>query len=488
MPHVTIIGGGIAGMATAFYLQKMSAEAGQPLDYTLIEREPRFGGKIDTAYQDDFIIEGGPDSFVTIKPHGTMLCRHLGLIDEIIPTNDHRRNIFVLKNGKLTPFPGGYRLTIPTEFVPFALSTLISPLGKVRMGLDLFIPPRRETGDESLANFIRRRLGSEALDKIAGPMMAGIYVANPEQLSMHSTFPQFIQMEQKYGSLIKAMRQAKKQRAAAASGSNGNKPQAMFTTLKGGMKDLVDSLISQLTGKLRLGTTVTAIAHQEPGFLITMEGPQNIKTIATDAVIIATPAYVAARLVKPFAPELSRRLQRIRYVSTATVSLGFRAADVAGQHDFDGFGFMVPKSENRQLLACTWSSTKFNHRAPAQDALVRVFVGGEGREQLVELPDNKLVALARAELSDIMGLTAKPVVSRVFRWPKGNAQYDVGHLDRVAEIENLAGNIPGLYFTGSAFRGIGIPDCVKSAIATVEQILMQVDKSHITSKILEERN
>lgn len=478
MPHVTIIGGGIAGLATAFYLQKKSIETGQPLDYTLIEREPRFGGKIDTAYEDDFIIEGGPDSFVTIKPHGTMLCRDLGLQDEIIPTNDHRRSIFVLKNGKLTPFPGGYRLTIPTEFVPFALSTLISPLGKLRMGLDLVIPPRTETSDESMANFIRRRLGGEALDRIAGPIMAGIYVADPEKLSMQSTFPDFIRMEQQHGSLIKAMRQAKKQRLAAArAGSNGSqpaKPPAMFTSLKGGMKRLVDTLISQLSGDLRPGSTVTGLSPAEPGFRVTVEGPHGTETLATDAVVIATPAYVAARLVEPFAPELAGRLQQIRYVSTATVSLGYRAGDVAGQHDFEGFGFMIPKSENRQILACTWSSTKFDHRAPGDDALVRAFVGGDGREHLLDLPDDELVALVRAELADTMGLSAPPVVSRVFRWPKGNAQYDVGHLDRVAEIEAMAVTVPGLYFTGSAFRGIGIPDCVKSAIATVEQILEQV--------------
>lgn len=465
-------------MATAFYLQKKSIETGQPLDYTLIEREPRFGGKIDTAYEDDFIIEGGPDSFVTIKPHGTMLCRDLGLQDEIIPTNDHRRSIFVLKNGKLTPFPGGYRLTIPTEFVPFALSTLISPLGKLRMGLDLVIPPRNDTSDESMANFIRRRLGGEALDRIAGPIMAGIYVADPEKLSMQSTFPDFIRMEQQHGSLIKAMRQAKKQRLAAArAGSNGSqpaKPPAMFTSLKGGMKRLVDTLISQLSGDLRPGSTVTGLSREEPGFRVTVEGPHGTETLATDAVVIATPAYVAARLVEPFAPELAGRLQQIRYVSTATVSLGYRAGDVAGQHDFEGFGFMIPKSENRQILACTWSSTKFDHRAPGDDALVRAFVGGDGREHLLDLPDDELVALVRAELADTMGLSAPPVVSRVFRWPKGNAQYDVGHLDRVAEIEAMAVTVPGLYFTGSAFRGIGIPDCVKSAIATVEQILEQV--------------
>jgi oxygen-dependent protoporphyrinogen oxidase len=471
MPHITIIGGGIAGLATAYYLQKKSREADLPVQYTLIESEPRFGGKIATAKEKNFVIEGGPDSFVTIKPHGTMLCRDLGLEDQLIPTNDDRRNIFVLRHGKLVPFPGGYRLTVPTEFVPFALSPLISPLGKLRMGLDLVIPPRKESSDESLGDFIRRRLGNEALDRIGGPIMAGIYVANPDRLSMQSTFPQFIAMEQKYGSLIKAMRQSKKN---PPPGSNGRaKPQAMFTSLRGGMTDLVEAMLDNLAGELRPGQRVVELKYREPGFDVTLQTPGGFEAIATDAVVLATPAYVAATLVEPIDRQLAGLLQKIRYVSTATVSLGFRQADVTGQHNFNGFGFMIPKSEGRQILACTWSSTKFNHRAPANDVLVRVFIGGDGREHLVELPDDDMVGIAKAELKSLMGVTAQPVVQKVFRWPKGNAQYDVGHLDRVSEIEVAAATLPGLYFTGSAFRGIGIPDCVKSAISTVDQLLGQ---------------
>jgi len=360
---------------------------------------------------------------------------------------------------------------VPTEFVPFALSPLISPLGKLRMGLDLFIPPRRESGDESLGDFIRRRLGQEALDRIAGPIMAGIYVADPDRLSMESTFPQFLAMEQKYGSLIKAMRQAKQNGASAGGGQT--KPPAMFTTLRGGMADLVDALIDNLAGELRPGQRVIGLRPLSPGFEVTLQTEAGPQTLTTDAVVIATPAYVAAQLVEAIDPTLAGLLGKIRYVSTATVSLGYRRADVAGQHDFNGFGFMIPKSEQRQILACTWSSTKFDHRAPGDDALVRLFIGGDGREHLVEQPDDELVAIARGELREIMNLTAEPVVSKVFRWPKGNAQYDVGHLDRVSQIESQAQNLPGLYFTGSAFRGIGIPDCVKSALATVDQILAQ---------------
>jgi oxygen-dependent protoporphyrinogen oxidase len=485
MTHITIIGGGMAGLATAYYLQKKSRESGIKVDYTLVESASRFGGKIATDQVDDFVIEGGPDSFITQKPWGTQLCRELGLADRLIPTNDERRNIFVLSKGKLVPFPGGYRLTVPTEFVPFALSPLISPLGKLRMGLDLVIPPRREQSDESLAAFIRRRLGAEALDKIAGPVMAGIYVADPERLSLLSTFPMFAEMEQKYGSLIKAMQAAKKQHpspngARQNSGGQpsavGSRPQAMFTSLRGGMQELVEALLAQLQGDLRLGCRVVGLRYLSPGFEIMFDSPQG-RPLKTDAVVLATPAYTAATLVGSFAPHLAALLQKVRYVSTATISLGYRRANLPAQCDLNGFGFMIPKSENCQILACTWSSTKFNHRASTDDVLLRLFVGGDQREHLVEdLADEELLALAQAEVGAIMGITSQPLVQRIFRWPKGNPQYDVGHLDRVAEMEQVAATIPGLYLTGSAFRGIGLPDCIKSALTTVESLLFNLKR------------
>jgi oxygen-dependent protoporphyrinogen oxidase len=466
--HVTIIGGGIAGLATAFYLQKKSREQGVSLAYSLIEADARFGGKIVTEMTGDFVIEGGPDSFITPKPWGTQLCRDLGLAGQLIPTNDDRRNIYVLKKGKLVPFPGGFRLTVPTEFVPFALTPLISPWGKLRMGLDLVTPPRREPADESLAAFIRRRLGQEAVDKIAGPMMAGIYMADPERLSIQSTFPMFVEMEQKYGSLIKGMQAAKKH-AAPAQRNNGQ-PTAMFTSLTGGMAELVNSLVAQLEGDLRLNCRVTGLSQEPAGFTVSFD-PASSPALKTDAVVLALPAYSAAALLETIEPRLAGRLRQIRYVSTATISLGYHRAEVMPQHDLNGFGFMIPPSEKRQIAACTWTSTKFNHRAPADKVLLRVFVGGDGRDDLPRQSDEALLALAQKELAEIMGLTARPITHKIFRWLDGNPQYDVGHLERVAEMESLAAAVPGLYLAGSAFRGIGIPDCVKSALTAVEHIL-----------------
>lgn len=470
MPHVTIIGGGIAGLATAYYLQEKSRARGDALDYTLVEGSSRFGGKIITAETDGFIIEGGPDSFITPKPWAMQLCCDLGITDRLIPTNDDRRNIFVLQKGRLVPFPGGYRLTVPTEFIPFVLSPLISPWGKLRMGLDLFLPARREKSDESLADFIRRRLGAEALDKIGGPIMAGIYSADPERLSLQSTFPQFAEMERKYGSLIKAMRLAKKQRRPAPS-SNGKAP-SMFTSLRGGMEDLVAALVDQLDGDLQLNCRVTGLKHLSPGFEVTVDHPDR-PPLTTDAVVVAVPAYVATNLVEPIKSELAELLRQIRYASTANISLGYRRADLPPPHTLDGFGFMVPRSENRKITACTWTSTKLDHRAPDDGVLLRNFVGGDYQENLANLPDDELIALARAELAEIMGITAEPLIHRVFRWPQASPQYDVGHLDRVTAMEALAAELPGLYLAGSAFRGIGIPDCIKSALTAVDQILAQ---------------
>lgn len=468
MKHVVIVGGGIAGLATAYYLQKKRDETGYPVDYTLIESDPRLGGKIVTRTIDDFVIEGGPDSVVTTKPWGVKLFKELGLEDQLIPTNDYKRAIFVLNKGKLVNFPGGFRLTIPTEFVPFALSPLISPWGKLRMAMDLFIPPRRETGDESLASFIRRRLGNEALDKIAGPMMGGIYVADPERLSLKSTFPQFLAMEQQHGSLIKAMQQAKKNRPA-----NGAKPPPMFISLKGGLNDLVTALVKQLDGELCTGRPVTNVEPHGSGFELALDHPQ-MPTIKADAVILAVPAYVAADLVEPFLPPLARLQRKIRYVSTATISLGYRRADVIDQHQFDGFGFLIPKGQGRKLIACTWTSTKFDGRAPDNDILLRAFVGGDGQDDVVNLSDDRLLSLVKSEIADIMGVTAQPIVHQIFRWVKSNPQYDVGHLERVDQMEALARQMPGLHLTGSAYRGIGIPDCIKDAMDTVDQLFEQL--------------
>ncbi len=462
--HVIIIGGGIAGLSTAYYLQQQP----NPPTYTLIERAPRLGGKIVTNTADGFVIEGGPDSFISQKPWAYQLCKALGLEDRLVGTNDDRRKTCVVHKGGLKPLPDGVMLIIPTRFMPFVLSPLISPLGKLRMGLDLFIPPKTDDSDESLADFITRRLGREALDKIAEPLMAGIYVADPFHLSLKSTFPRFIAMEQKYGSLIKGMLAQMKARAAHKNGASAPKL-PLFMTLRGGLTELVNALTAQLNGEILTEQAVTGIEHTPAGSTPWQVRLANGQTRRADALIMAVPAPAAATLLEPHSPVLAQKLREIRYLSTATVTLAFKRDKF--NHPLDGFGFVVPKSENRRLMACTWLTTKFNHRAPDDHVLLRIFVGGYKNEELAALPDEELLKLVQEELRELMGVTAQPVRTEIYRWPNGNAQYDVGHLERVAEIEALAQKtLPGLYFTGSAFKGVGLPDCIRQGKETAEAV------------------
>ncbi len=462
--HVIIIGGGIAGLATAYYLQQQP----NPPSYTLIERAPRLGGKIVTNTGDGFVIEGGPDSFISQKPWAYQLCKALGLEDRLVGTNDERRKTYVVHKGGLKPLPDGVMLIIPTRFMPFALSPLISPLGKLRMGLDLFIPPKTDDSDESLADFITRRLGREALDKIAEPLMAGIYVADPFHLSLKSTFPRFIALEQKYGSLIKGMLAQMKARAMHKNGAD--KPKlSLFMTLRGGLTELVDALTAQLSGEILTGQAVTGIEYTPADSAPWQVRLADGQTRRADALIVATPAPPAADLLEPHSPALAQKLREIRYLSTVTVTLAFKRDEFS--HPLDGFGFVVPKSENRRLMACTWLTTKFNHRAPDDHVLLRVFVGGYKNEELVALSDEELLKLVQEELRELMGVTAQPTRTEIYRWPNGNAQYDVGHLERIAEIEELAREVlPNLYFTGSAFRGVGLPDCIRQGQETARAV------------------
>jgi oxygen-dependent protoporphyrinogen oxidase len=467
-PHVAIIGGGIAGLATAYYLQQKARQQQQVVTYSLIESAPKFGGKIATKAINGLIIEGGPDSFISQKPWALELCRELGLADRLIGMDDRKRKTFILNKGRLHPLPDGVLMIVPTKMRPFVLSPLLSPWGKLRMGLDLFIPPRRDEADESLADFINRRLGREALEKMAEPLLAGIYVADPERLSIQSTFPRFSLMEKKYGSLIKAILG---QKQAASSPTGPKLP--LFMTLRGGLGELVGAIVDTLEGDLLSGRTVTRLDYttdRSRPYRLQLAGG---RVITADAVVLATPAHVAANLLEPQSPALAQALRQIRYLSTATLSLAFKRSAVA--HPLDGFGFVVPKREDSRLLACSWVSTKFSHRAPADQVLLRAFVGGYRHQDLVARSDQELLALVRAELAQIMGIRAEPTHHEIYRWPQGNAQYDVGHLDRLRRIEQLAAEThPGLYFTGSAYRGVGLPDCIHEGQGTAANLLTQL--------------
>lgn len=464
--RIAVIGGGIAGLAAAYAVETLARRQGRPVRVSLFESDARLGGKILTRRADGYIVEGGPDSFINQKPHGLRLCRELGLAGELMPSNDAIYKTRLLRRGRLLPYPDGFRLAVPTKIWPFVVSPLISPLGKLRMAMDLVLPARRSDEDESLAQFITRRLGREALDRIAGPIMSGIFVADPDRMSVQSTFPMFVELERKYGSLTRGIRMARRN----APPRTKDTPEGIFTGLRPGMDALVDTLASRIGGEVRTGVVVRALRRMPDGaFELTLDpgGPAG-----ADAVILATPSFAAADLVEGLHEDLARALREIRYVSSATVSLAYRAEDAADCPDGGGFGFVVPRDEPAGLLAFTWSSRKFDGRAPDGRHLVRAFIGGSRHEELAGLPDDGMLDLVRNELARILRLRAEPLAVWISRWPKGNPQFDVGHLRRVDAMDRMTAEIPGLALAGGAYRGVGIPDCIKSAEAAAERVIL----------------
>lgn len=469
MTHVVIIGGGISGLATAYFLQEQMRQNPRPLTCTLIEAQNRLGGKILTEKINDFIIEAGPDSFITQKPWGLRLCEKLGLTGRLQGTNPKQKQVYVFSGGRLHPLPDGLFLMVPTRLIPFLTTSLISPLGKLRAGLDLLIPASKGGGDESLAGFVRRRMGREILTKIAEPVMAGIYAGEAAHLSLDSTFPLFKELEKKHRSLILGLLA----RRRTAGRPNSQPPLSLFVTLEGGMEELVRALVSRLDTVRRLTgqqvLKIQALPDKEPAYRLEM-GDGSATT--AHAVVLTTPAYVTAKLLQPLNADLAQRLEQIPYASTATVTLAFERGACA--HPLNGFGFVIPRTEGKQTLACTWTSTKFPHRAPPEHVLMRCFIGGAGRKSATEPDEETLVRTVLEELQAILGIRARPTLSRVYRWPKANPQYTVGHLERLAAVEALLEGHPGLFLTGSPYYGVGIPDCIHAAARTAEKVFQHL--------------
>ncbi|MGH8067596.1 MAG: protoporphyrinogen oxidase [Candidatus Entotheonellia bacterium] len=470
--HVVIIGGGIAGLSTAYALQEQARLAGIPLACTLIEAQERLGGVILTERVDGFVIEAGPDSLLTQKPWGLELCQTLGIGDRLIGTNDGQRTIYILWDGRLQPLPAGLMLVVPTRLGPLLRSQLLSWPGKIRMGLEYLLPSRPSDGDESLAAFVRRRLGREALDKIADPLLAGIYAGSSQDMSLLATFPRLRELELTHGGLIRGVL-AQRRTLHRTPAANSQPTTTLFMAPRGGMAEIVEALSSRLDQvALRLGETVQRVvphgdgAAAPQGYAVHLDGAT---TLQAEAVVCATPAHITAGIVEGFHPRLAAALRAIPYVSSATISLAYRRRDVS--HPLDGFGFLVGKHEGRRIMAATWTSTKFPHRAPADHVLIRSFIGGVGGEDLVRRDDAALIQLVGEELGAILGITTAPVLARVYRWERANPQYLVGHLERVDAMEQMLAPYPGLLLTGSAYRGVGVPDCIHQGILTAERLL-----------------
>ena len=460
---LVVVGGGITGLAAAHRAVEIARARGLPLELTLIEARDRLGGTIATEHADGFVVEAGPDSFLSEKPWALDLCRRLGLEERLLRTDDRFRRVFVWFHGRLHPLPDGFQLLAPTRLGPFFASSLFSWPGKLRMSLDLVLP-RGVDDDESLGAFVRRRLGREALERVAQPLVAGIYTADPEELSLRATMPRFVDLERRERSIILGLMRAA--RTAPEEGTSGAR-WSLFVALAGGMEELVSALAARLpVQSVVLKQRVHGLQRMDRGWRVTtVEGP----AVDADRLILACESHGAARLLRYVDPSLSMLLGEIAYASAATVTLGYWRADVP--HPLDGFGVVVPRIEQRALLALTFSSVKYPGRAPEGCVLLRGFVGGALDARIVDEDDASLVARVRDTLREMLGVTAAPVLTRVARWPASMPQYHVGHITRVGMVAQLAASLPGLELAGGAYHGVGIADCVHSGESAAERAL-----------------
>jgi protoporphyrinogen/coproporphyrinogen III oxidase len=442
-----IVGGGIAGLAAAYELSRLGRS------FMLLEAAPRAGGVILSEQIDGFTIDGGPDALLIQKPEAIRLCEELGLGDRLVATKPPRL-AYIQRGGRLHPLPAASVLGIPTRIGPFVRTSLFSWPGKLRMGAEIFVPPRRDDGDESIGAFMTRRFGREATEYLAEPLLAGIHAGDVDRLSLRSLFPRFGETERKHGSLLRAFRRARP----------GPASEGAFKSLPGGLSELVCALTAAIGPRqMRLNARVTAID---------IGGPFTVRTsselITSRALVIAAPAFAAADLLRDNDPDLAGLCAEIRYSSVATVALAFDRGDI--DHPLNGSGFVVPRKEGTGILAASWLSSKWPHRAPEGRALLRTFIGGAREPQMFERDDRELVALSMSALGPLLGIRRNPMFTRIYRWPRANAQHEVGHHARLGAIEGALGRHPGLFLTGSGFRGVGIPDCVADARATARRV------------------
>ena len=463
-PSVVVVGGGVTGLTAAHAIHRARPD----VEIRLFEARDRLGGNIATDREDGFVIDGGPDSFLRTKPDAVELCRELGLESELVPTRDVARHVFVAHQGRLERMPGGMALAVPTRLRPLLETRLLGPLGKLRLLAEPLVPRTRSSADESIESFFTRRLGRDGAKVLAGPLLGGIYAGDVAKLSIGATFPQLVELEQKYGSLLRGFLALELSRGGSAPSPGirdvyrwlrrGGEALAAspFLALRGGMGTLIDALARSLPpATVRAGAPVTAIHRMDGGFRVDV----GRESFTARSVILAAPAHVSARLAPD--ADLARELSGIPYVSTATVFFGLDKRTVA--HDLQGFGFIVPPGE-ANLLAATWVSSKWDGRAPEGCALVRAFLGGARDAARVKAStDVELVAFARGELERFMGPLGTPRFTRVYRFTDAGPQPEVGHRARLERIRARLRGIPGLFIAGAAYEGVGIPDCIRQA-------------------------
>lgn len=469
MKHVVVIGGGISGLTAAYRLHKAGARV------TLLEASDHLGGVIGTVHHDGCLLETGPDCWASNKPAALELASELGLADQVIGTREGVRRSFILHHGTLQRLPEGFFLISPMSIKALIKTPILSWPGKLRMALELLTGVRRDDSDESLANFVRRRFGREALERIAQPMIAGIYTADPEKLSLKATFPAFIEMERKHGSVIKALRKrARSEAAKAPSGGEVSKAAGprygLFVTFRNGLSTLPDALVAALPeGAIRKGARVTALAKQGEGWSVQLDD----ETLQADAVVLALPAHASAALLRDTDAALADALSAVEYAGAAVVNFIFERAQIA--HAMDGIGAVIPAVEKRRIVAFSFSSVKFEGRAPEGKAVVRVFMGGALQPEIARMSPGQQTQVALEELRELVGIKGEPQFSLAGSHQGAMAQYHVGHLERVAKIRELAKPYTNLAIAGNGFDGVGIPDCIRNANESCAALLKQMN-------------
>jgi oxygen-dependent protoporphyrinogen oxidase len=457
MKRVAIVGGGISGLAAAFALQKERSQGAQ-IEYVIFESSAQFGGVIRTEADEDCLVEAGPDSFLTEKPWAADLCRELGLGDQLMGSNDAARKTYMLIKGRLVTIPDGLMFMVPTRLTPTFFSPLFSGRTKFRILREWFHQPKQRHSDVTVADFVEQHYGREMVERVADPLLSGVYGGSADELSVQAVLPRFLSMEASHGSLGRAMLSARKRQPASSRAS-------LFTSLKNGMQQMVDSLVARIPPSAqRLNTSVRAVKPESGKWLVIA----NQRTEEFDAVIISTPAYVASELLSG-AQELAVDLGAIRYSSSVTVALAYGPKVRAVLPP--GFGFLVPRSENRRTVAATFVHSKFPHRAPENRALIRCFLGGTRDEAILQTSEGEIESVVRRELEEILGVRDEPLFVRVHKWQGAMAQYNVGHTSRVSRIRDVIAQMPGLALAGNAYSGIGVPDCIRSGSEAAAKIL-----------------
>lgn len=466
MKRVAIIGAGISGLAAAVAIQR-AKEAGAEVEFTLFERSQRLGGVMVTEYIDDCLIEAGPDSFLSEKTYGADFCKTFGLGDQIIGSNDNERKTYIVVNNRLIAMPDGLMFMVPTKILPTITTPLFTWGTKLKMGLEFFAKPPQTNGDETVGDMVRRHYGQEVVERLADPLLSGVYGGDADSLSVQAVLPRFAEMERKYGSLSRGMLAARKKMAEMTRKMGPNyKPRPLFSSLKNGMQQLVDAVATYLPKeRIEVGVEVESVTRAGSSWKLTVNGsPQMF-----DALIIATPAHVAGRLLSAVDTPLAADLSGVSYSSSVTVAATYKRSDLANMPP--GFGFLVPKSGKRRMRALTFVHNKFPHRAPEDKGILRVFLGGLSDEGVLALSDEEILSTVHRELREILKLEAAPRTERVYRWNKAMAQYGPGHLDRVKRIQKSVADAPGLALAGNAFQGIGVPDCIASGLNAANSVL-----------------